>query len=214
MIIDNGHWVCAERMSLELMRMSSLKKSASFRSRIPVRRTNPLPRRCYSPPPLLNAEQTIRTTASASAISNYLQEQQEEQPNRGRNLVLSKNRKNNCNNNSNQQNRRSRQHACLMTYASSAAKKIPTYSSSSYSSGDESEDSDEPIQEKVSQTKTVLHHQTIAFRLIFFSSISAVFHKKISILIVVSDIDEKQFDTQSNKCIGRCNELRRITGFN
>lgn len=31
--------------------MSQIKKSASFRSRIPVRRTKPLPRRCYSPEP-------------------------------------------------------------------------------------------------------------------------------------------------------------------
>lgn len=34
--------------------MSQIKKSASFRSRIPIRRAKPIPRRCYSPEPYKN----------------------------------------------------------------------------------------------------------------------------------------------------------------
>lgn len=37
-----------------LPKMSQIRKSASFRSRIPVRRTKPIPRRCYSPEPYKN----------------------------------------------------------------------------------------------------------------------------------------------------------------
>lgn len=36
------------------MKMSQIRKSASFRSRIPIRRTKPAPRRCYSPEPYRN----------------------------------------------------------------------------------------------------------------------------------------------------------------
>lgn len=34
--------------------MSQIRKSASFRSRIPIRRAKPVPRRCYSPEPYRN----------------------------------------------------------------------------------------------------------------------------------------------------------------
>lgn len=34
--------------------MSQIRKSASFRSRIPIRRAKPAPRRCYSPEPYRN----------------------------------------------------------------------------------------------------------------------------------------------------------------
>lgn len=40
--------------SVRLPKMSQIRKSASFRSRIPVRRAKPAPRRCYSPEPYKN----------------------------------------------------------------------------------------------------------------------------------------------------------------
>lgn len=109
--------------------MSSIRKSASFRSRIPVRRTKPTPRRCYSPPPL--------STASSSREFGLHQH-------------------NNNNNNSNKSRKVSHNHKNKLkhvwppngTTASGAT--ITTanaaYSSSSYSSSDESQESEAPLQ--------------------------------------------------------------------
>lgn len=96
--------------------MSSIKKSASFRSRIPVRRTKPIPRRCYSPPALSSA---------ASPISNNKQQRS----------ISAQTRKG---------------HYRIWSHRSQAPlSKCATYSSSSYSSGDESQESETPIQAKV-----------------------------------------------------------------
>lgn len=50
--------------------MSQIKKSASFRSRIPVRRAKPVPRRCYSPEPSsYHRQSTSTTTLTATRVA-------------------------------------------------------------------------------------------------------------------------------------------------
>lgn len=51
MIHLNGFDSYADNAELSIWKMSQIRKSASFRSRIPVRRAKPVPRRCYSPEP-------------------------------------------------------------------------------------------------------------------------------------------------------------------
>lgn len=111
--------------------MSSIRKSASFRSRIPVRRTKPLPRRCYSPPP--------QSTVSSS--TEYSKSNKSRDPNQP------------------STNKHKQKHPIwlpqpLNTSASGPTmatnKTTPTtYSSSSYSSSDESQESEAPLQVRV-----------------------------------------------------------------
>lgn len=144
--------------------MSAITKSASFRSRIPVRRTKPLPRRCYSPPPLSTTVRTIKTTASASAIDQhrYMQEQQQQQQeqssrhsvnarNRGRLQRHQSKSKHHHHYQQQQHHQHQQQQQPMWTSHGPSAKlnKCATYSSSSFSSGDESQESDEPVPEKV-----------------------------------------------------------------
>lgn len=112
--------------------MSSIRKSASFRSRIPVRRTKPLPRRCYSPPPLSNV----------SSSTDY----HSSNPNKSRGTAQA----------TTATNKHKQRHPIwlpqpLNTSASGPAMAsnktaTATYSSSSYSSSDESQESEAPLQ--------------------------------------------------------------------
>lgn len=132
----NGHrFVWAVNVVHRWNAMSSIRKSASFRSRIPVRRTKPLPRRCYSPPPLSTvsssaeyrsshshkSQDTSQAAATTTASNKYKQKHPIWLPQQ------------------------------LNTSASGptmAANKVATatYSSSSYSSSDESQESEAPLQ--------------------------------------------------------------------
>lgn len=103
--------------------MSSIKKSASFRSRIPVRRTKPLPRRCYSPPP------------SATSTINY----HNNSANKSRSVPVSSQQHT-------KQNRRIWSNDTSMASQTASSAQPNVYSSSSYSSSDESQESEAPIQ--------------------------------------------------------------------
>lgn len=110
--------------------MSSIRKSASFRSRIPVRRTKPLPRRCYSPPP--------RTSVSSST------EYRTSNSHKSRDTAQVTT------------NKRKQKHPIWLPQPLNTSASGPTmatnktttttYSSSSYSSSDESQESEAPLQ--------------------------------------------------------------------
>lgn len=121
--------------------MSSIKKSASFRSRIPVRRTKPIPRRCYSPPPLSINHIDSNNTAGTRPTVHHTK----------------KGRYNNHHHHRHQQQQNQQQHHLWSHGSYAPSSKCATYSSSSYSSGDESQESETPVQVKViSAIKNVL----------------------------------------------------------
>lgn len=98
--------------------MSSLRKSASFRSRIPVRRIKPQPRRCYSP----------QSTGSSSKREQfYVTEHQLFEQ------ALQQNRRND-----EQSDGFGKRSGIWLAAADDSSHR---YSSSSYSSSDESDDS-------------------------------------------------------------------------
>lgn len=126
--------------------MSQIKKSASFRSRIPIRRTKPLPRRCYSPDPYRRQASTIYTSPHRQQMHKTTYESElgpieslngppQQKLKRQRHFVLASN-----------------QSAVTSTVQDTeivnggAIRPKTIYSSSSFSSSDESQESEAPIQ--------------------------------------------------------------------
>lgn len=115
---------------LHVNAMSSIRKSASFRSRIPVRRAKPLPRRYYSPPPL----------STVSSATEY----RSSNTNKSRDTTVETS------------NKHKQKHPIWLPQQLSTSASGPTmatknttttaYSSSSYSSSDESQESEAPLQ--------------------------------------------------------------------
>lgn len=150
-------WINVEELK---KKMSQIRKSASFRSRIPIRRAKPLPRRCYSPPPYVN-----RTMFNQSDNDNYIYD-------RSNNIESIKpaagcqNYHNHRQHHQNKQKAKRQRHIMLpnatpvstinhdesmsmdTTTITATARPITMYSSSSYSSSDESQESEAPIQVK------------------------------------------------------------------
>lgn len=174
--------------------MSSIRKSASFRSRIPVRRTKPLPRQCYSPPPLSSAASSINHNISRPAYSK-----------RHRHPIWSRGATNASTNN-----------------------KCATYSSSSYSSGDESQESEAPIQVKVGNIEhvcysPVTHTQplrpTLPLPLPYLlshslnNSMICVFRAKTIWTSITSRyLWVNEFDKRIANVVGQCCILNRVQG--
>lgn len=132
--------------------MSQIRKSASFRSRIPIRRAKPTPRRCYSPEPYRKRnhpamlEQSQNVDERQHHHHNHQSVYGDKQEQRHTKLRLKRQRhlastvahhtqhkpNGSINDNANS------------SMASTRPKTI--YSSSSYSSSDESQESEAPIQ--------------------------------------------------------------------
>lgn len=124
--------------------MSQIRKSASFRSRIPIRRAKPAPRRCYSPEPYRNRSSSsmfdhhdmISDTKQQSCSDQRISKQKMKRQRHVATTIQAQHTPNLMNND---------------TSILSTAPKIPTrpktiYSSSSYSSSDESQVSESPPQ--------------------------------------------------------------------
>lgn len=130
--------------------MSQIRKSASFRSRIPIRRAKPTPRRCYSPEPYRKRNHSAMLDQSQNDDEHHHHNHQsvfeDKQEQRHTKLKLKRQRhlastvahhiqhKPNGSINDNTNN----------SMALTRPKTI--YSSSSYSSSDESQESEAPIQ--------------------------------------------------------------------
>lgn len=131
--------------------MSQIRKSASFRSRIPIRRAKPLPRRCYSPPPYpyrtmqnqsdndncfynnSNDKQEIRTAVDG----HHFQHHNKHKVKRQRHIMLE---------NPMASSTIGHDDSIETTAINSTARPTTMYLSSSYSSSDESQESEAPIQ--------------------------------------------------------------------
>lgn len=175
--------------------MSSIRKSASFRSRIPVRRTKPLPRQCYSPPPLSSAASSINHNISRPAYSK-----------RHRHPIWSRGATN-----------------------ASANNKCATYSSSSYSSGDESQESEAPIQVKVGNIEHVCYspvththplHPTLSLPIPYLlshslnNSMICVFRAETIWTSIITSryLWVNEFDKKIANVVGQCCILNRVQG--
>lgn len=111
--------------------MSSIRKSASFRSRIPIRQAKIVPRRCYSPPP--------SSVASSSIGCQNSHHQRPSTDNHNSKLrALSAQRSNS--------HKRGRSMWSHETNGNGQNALLATYSSTSYSSSDESQESEAPPQ--------------------------------------------------------------------
>lgn len=127
--------------------MSQIRKSASFRSRIPIRRAKPVPRRCYSPEPYKNRSTSSmydhhEITSDAKPHSHSEQRISKQKMKRQRHIattIQAQHLPNPSNDTS------------IMSAAPNITARPKTiYSSSSYSSSDESQASESPPQVQVS----------------------------------------------------------------
>lgn len=117
--------------------MSQLRKSASFRSRIPIRRTKPVPRRCYSPEPYRKRSAMLDQNQNDHLHETKHQEQRNSKLKLKRQRHLA----------STVAHNQHKPNATSITDNSMASTRPKTiYSSSSYSSSDESQESEAPIQ--------------------------------------------------------------------
>lgn len=151
------------------LKMSQIRKSASFRSRIPIRRAKPTPRRCYSPEPYRrrnhsamldqshNDDEHLHRPHRHQSVYGDKQDQRHTKLKlkRQRHLASTvahhtQNKPNGSINDNNTNN----------SMASTRPKTI--YSSSSYSSSDESQESEAPIQ--VNFNIFILNAKNNAFR--------------------------------------------------
>lgn len=129
--------------------MSSLRKSASFRSRIPVRRIKPQPRRCYSPQSAASISKREQFYVNEHELFQQQQQQQQKA-------------KRNNNNNNNRNEESSQFLSSVETFGKRSAIWLADdsshrYSSSSYSSSDESDDSSD-VSAQVSLTYVLLKY--------------------------------------------------------
>lgn len=136
--------VCVIHVRICEYAMSSIRKSASFRSRIPVRRTKPLPRRCYSPPPL----STVSSSTEYLSSNAHKSRDTTKQPTTTTTTSTT--------------NKYKQKHPIWLPQPLNTSASGPTmatnktatttYSSSSYSSSDESQESEAPLQVKYLNT--------------------------------------------------------------
>lgn len=111
--------------------MSQIRKSASFRSRIPIRRTKLAPRRCYSPEPYKNLSTPSMFDQSHNETNTYTHSEQrinKQKMKRQRHISATQ--------------AHQVQHTTRPINDTSATRPKTIYSSSSYSSSDESHESE------------------------------------------------------------------------
>lgn len=124
--------------------MSQIRRSASFRSRIPVRRAKPTPRRCYSPEPykrqttdeVFHQHQNDYDTKQHNHVDQKLNKQKMK---RQRNVAITLAKMQNL-------ARPSKDTSTDTSASNFPARPKTIYSSSSYSSSDESQESESPPQ--------------------------------------------------------------------
>lgn len=134
--------------------MSQIRKSASFRSRIPIRRAKPAPRRCYSPEPYRNQsthamyDQNHKDYDTKSMYNNGEQRISKQKMKRQRHVATTLAQQ------AHHIAAKPNNDASITSVANFPAPIRPktVYSSSSYSSSDESQESEAPPQ---------VHFQTI-----------------------------------------------------
>lgn len=124
--------------------MSQIKKSASFRSRIPIRRAKPLPRRCYSPEPYRNQSTASMFNPNQTNIEtkqfNYGEKPISKQKmKRQRHIATTLAQQS-------QHTTESTNDSSIISVTNYSTRPKTIYSSSSYSSSDESQESESPPQ--------------------------------------------------------------------
>lgn len=125
--------------------MSQIRKSASFRSRIPVRRADPTPRRCYSPEPYRN--QASSTYSNQCHTEHFTYESKQFNPLEQRNNKHKVKRQRHLASTMDQKHTKTTTSINDVSMANNASTRPKTiYSSSSYSSSDESQESEAPLQ--------------------------------------------------------------------
>lgn len=153
-MITSNEWQWCERFNIVVerwLKMSQIRKSASFRSRIPIRRAKPTPRRCYSPEPYRKRNHSAMSDQSQNDEEHHHRHQSicggDKQEQRYTKLKLKRQRhlaSTVAHHAQHKPNGLSINDNTNHSMASTRPKTI--YSSSSYSSSDESQESEAPIQ--------------------------------------------------------------------
>lgn len=135
---------CADNEELSAWKMSQLRKSASFRSRIPVRRAKPVPRRCYSPEPYTNLSTASMFDQDHSSYETKHTNHAEQRINkqklkRQRHVATTLAQQS-------QHSAKSTNDPSTISVPNFPGRPKTIYSSSSYSSSDESQESESPPQ--------------------------------------------------------------------
>lgn len=124
--------------------MSQIRKSASFRSRIPIRRAKPVPRRCYSPEPyrqrssssMYDHHEIIGDAKQQSYLDQRISKQRMKRQRHVATTIQAQHIPNPMGNDA----------TMMSTTPKISARPKTIYSSSSYSSSDESQVSESPPQ--------------------------------------------------------------------
>lgn len=141
----NGFDSYADNAEVSAWKMSQLRKSASFRSRIPVRRAKPVPRRCYSPEPYKNQstssmyDQEHSSSYATKPFNHAEQRISRQKMKRQRHVATTLAQQS-------QHSTKSNNDTSIISVPNFPGRPKTIYSSSSYSSSDESQESESPPQ--------------------------------------------------------------------
>lgn len=137
--------VCLDNMWNSAKKMSQIRKSASFRSRIPIRRAKLTPRRCYSPEPYknLSTPSMFDQSHNETHIYNHSEQRSSKQKMKRQRHVSAT-----------QAQQVHHTTSSINDTSATSANNFPTrpktiYSSSSYSSSDESHESESSPQVQI-----------------------------------------------------------------
>lgn len=120
--------------------MSQIRKSASFRSRIPIRRTKPVPRRCYSPEPYVHKKKAEMHDQSYNNYETKPQHINKQKMKRHRHIATATATA------TAQHTTKQNNEISNTNFPVPLGRPKTIYSSSSYSSSDESQESEAPPQ--------------------------------------------------------------------